>query len=438
MDVDCCIAGGGPAGVMLGMLLARAGLEVVVLEKHADFFRDFRGDTIHPSTIRVLGELGLRDAFLALPHTDVRALDVVVNGFRMRPVDFGRLREPYNFLALMPQWDFLDFLAEHAAASGGFRLLMSTEATGLTREGGVVVGATASGADGDLDIRARLTVAADGRDSTLRQASGLKPHGFGVPIDVLWFRLPRPVVEPPDTLAYLDGRSMVLTIPRGDYYQMGVVIPKGGFDAMKADGLAGFRTALVAAAPFLAEVVDALTSWDQVKLLTVQVDRLARWFTPGLVCIGDAAHAMSPAFGVGVNYAIQDAVAAANLLAEPLLRGAAVEELEDACLSLQRRRMPAVVRMQDIQLAAHRQIAKPGGGAILPDPVPASTQALLRTAMSLAQRITARLIGRGLRPERVSPAIRGATRRGILARTPARSGEQHQHESGQRQDALNR
>lgn len=418
IDVDCCIAGGGPAGMMLGMLLARAGLEVVVLEKHADFFRDFRGDTIHPSTIRLLGELGLRDAFLALPHTDVRRLDVVVNGFRLHPIDFGRLRAPYDRLALMPQWDFLDFLADHASSYPGFRLLMSTEATGLSREAGVVVGATASAADGDLDIRARLTVAADGRDSRLRAASGLKPHEFGVPIDVLWFRLPKPAVEPPDTLAYLDEHSMVLTIPRGDYYQMGLVIPKGGFDELKAAGLGGFRAELVAAAPFLVDVVDTITSWDDVKLLTVQVDRLARWFVPGLLCIGDAAHAMSPAFGVGVNYAIQDAVAAANLFAARLRDGASVARLEDAALRLQRRRLPAVTRMQEIQIAAHRAIARPGGGAILPEPVPAATRVVLSAAMPIAQRVTARLIGRGFRPERVAPAIRGATIRGILADAP--------------------
>jgi 2-polyprenyl-6-methoxyphenol hydroxylase and related FAD-dependent oxidoreductases len=415
IDVDCCIAGGGPAGMMLGMLLARSGRDVVVLEKHADFFRDFRGDTIHPSTIQLLGELGLRDAFLALPHTDVHTLDAVVNGYRLRPIDFRHLRKPYDVLALMPQWDFLSFLAERSAAYPGFRLLMSTDATGLTREGGVVIGATASGPHGDVDIRARLTVAADGRDSTLRKASGLKPREFGVPIDVLWFRLPKPAVEPPDTLVYLDETSMVLTIPRGDYYQMGMVIPKGGFHALKSGGLAGFRAAVVSAAPFLVDVVGSLTSWNDVKLLTVQVDRLARWFTPGLLCIGDAAHAMSPAFGVGVNYAIQDAVAAANLLAEPLRAGASLEQLEDACLLLQRRRLPAVERMQRIQLAAHRVIARPGGGAILPDPVPASTRAMLRLAMPIAQRITARLVGRGLRQEHVSPAIRGATTRGILA-----------------------
>ncbi|HWU47735.1 MAG TPA: FAD-dependent oxidoreductase [Humibacter sp.] len=415
IDVDCCIAGAGPAGVMLGMLLARAGLKVVVLEKHADFFRDFRGDTIHPSTIQVLGELGLRDAFLALPHTDVHTLDAVINGFRLRPVDFGYLRKPYDVLALMPQWDFLAFLAEHASAYPGFRLLMSTEATGLTREGGVVVGATASGPQGDVDIRARLTVAADGRGSTLRKASGLRPHEFGVPIDVLWFRLPKPAVEPPDTLAYLDESSMVLTIPRGDYYQMGMVIPKGGFEPLKANGLPGFRASLVATVPFLAEVVGSLTSWNDVKLLTVQIDRLSRWFTPGLLCIGDAAHAMSPAFGVGVNYAVQDAVAAANLLAEPLRSGASTEQLEDACLRLQRRRLLAVERMQRIQLAAHRVIAKPGGGAILPDPVPASTRLMLRAAAPIMQRVTARLVGRGFRPEHVSPGIRGATTRGVLA-----------------------
>ncbi|HAM26307.1 MAG TPA: monooxygenase, partial [Microbacteriaceae bacterium] len=301
--------GGGPAGLMLGLLLARAGVDVTVLEKHADFLRDFRGDTIHPSTIDLMDELGLSKRFLALPQNDVATLDFVVSGNRIRPIDFSRLRGGARFLALMPQWDFLNFLAAEAARYPNFRLELRAEVTGLVRSGSRVVGVIATTPDGPLEVRAPLTVAADGRSSVARAASGLVARDFGVPIDVLWFRLPKVGKAPPDTLAYLDGNSMVLTIPRGEYYQSGMVIAKGGFDEIRAGGIDAFRARLVSAAAFLEPVVGTLTSWDQVSLLSVQVDRLDRWYLPGFLCIGDAAHAMSPAFGVGVNYAIQDAVA---------------------------------------------------------------------------------------------------------------------------------
>ena len=400
---DCCIAGGGPAGMMLGYLLARAGLEVVVLEKHADFFRDFRGDTIHPSTIGLLGELGLRERFLDLPHNSVRRLDAVVNGYRVHPVDFGRLAPPNDFIALMPQWDFLNFLAEEGGRFPGFRLRMSTEATGLVYDGGRVAGVTATGPDGELHIRSRLTVAADGRDSLLRAAAGLKPVDFGVPIDVLWFRMPTPEKVPPPTLINIDHRDMAVTIPRGDYFQVGLLIPKGGLDDLREQGLDAFRRRISSVAPFLTPVAGSITGWEQVKLLTVQVNRLARWQLPGMLCIGDAAHAMSPAFGVGVSYAIQDAVAAANTLAAPLLFGS----LSERQLALvQHRRERAVARMQSIQLRLHTVIARPGGGSILPDPVPLWFRVLARAAAPLLQRVTARMIGRGFRPVRLASWLR--------------------------------
>jgi 2-polyprenyl-6-methoxyphenol hydroxylase-like FAD-dependent oxidoreductase len=405
IETDCVIAGGGPAGVMLGLILARNGFDVVVLEKHGDFFRDFRGDTIHPSTIGLLGELGLRDGFLALPHTRIRTLDAVIDGNRLHPIDFGRLRPPDDFLVLAPQWDFLNFLAGQGARYPGFHLLMNTEATDVIDEGGAVRGVTASDADDELEVRAALTVAADGRGSTVRAAAGLHPEEFGVPIDVLWFRLPKPEIVPPTTLAYLDETAMVLTIDRGDYYQSGMVIEKGGFAALQAAGIEAFREAIVHPAPFLRPVVDSLTSWDQVKLLSVQVDRLETWHRPGLLCIGDAAHAMSPVFGVGVNYAIQDAVAAANLLVPSLRTGAVTDE---ALAAVQDRRLPPVKRMQGIQLRVHRQLAKPGGGAILPNPLPAPLRWALAAIMPVVQRITARMIGRGFRPEHLDPALRGS------------------------------
>ncbi|MDR6972468.1 FAD-dependent oxidoreductase [Leifsonia shinshuensis] len=415
----CVIAGGGPAGMMLGLLLARNGVDVVVLEKHADFFRDFRGDTIHPSTVGVLGELGLRDAFLGLPHTGIRTLDVVVNGNRLHPIDFGRLGAPDDFLVLAPQWDFLTFLAQDAARHPNFRLLMETEATDLVREGDVVRGVLAQGPDGPLEIRARLVVAADGRDSVLRAAAGLRPRRTGVPIDVLWFRLPKPEGSSPHTLAYIGDGGMVVTIERQDYVQAGLIIPKGGFDGLRESGLEAFREAVAGAAPHLRASLETITEWDQVKLLSVQIDRLPRWFRRGFLAIGDAAHAMSPAFGVGVNYAIQDAVATANALTATLrelgpaadareaLTADAAGEVDLRLLEgIQRRRTPPVAAMQRIQLAAHRFISRPEGVRLLPHPLPAPLRLALAAATPVVQMVSSRLIGRGLRPESVAPELR--------------------------------
>ncbi|SEB12818.1 FAD-dependent oxidoreductase [Leifsonia sp. 21MFCrub1.1] len=411
LQTTCVIVGGGPAGMMLGLILARNGVDVVVLEKHADFFRDFRGDTIHPSTIGVLGELGLRERFLGLPHTSVGALDVVVNGNRLHPIDFGRLAPPDDFLVLAPQWDFLNFLAEDARRHPNFRLLMQTEAAELLSEGDAVRGVLAHGPDGDLEIRARLTVSADGRASGLRSQAGLRPRRFGVPIDVLWFRIPKPDDLPAHTLAYVGGGGMVVTIERHDYVQAGLIIPKGGYTELHAGGLGAFRRAVIDAAPHLRAALETVTDWDQVKLLSVQIDRLPRWYRHGYLAIGDAAHAMSPAFGVGVNYAVQDAVATANALTATLreLGPAAGSDAEvDLRLldGIQRRRMPAVAAMQRIQLAAHRTISRPEGVRLLPEPMPAPLRAALAVATPAVQVVSSRLIGRGLRPESVSPELR--------------------------------
>ncbi len=387
--------------MMLGLLLARAGVDVTVLEKHADFFRDFRGDTIHPSTLDLIDQLGLRRRFMQIPQNSITTLDIVVGGTRLTPVDFGTLRGPNKRIALMPQWDFLDLLAQEGQALENFHLLMNTKVTDLLHSGGAVSGVQAQGPEGPLQITAALTVAADGRGSTVRDASGLHPEALGVPIDVLWFRLPTPPSPPPDTLGYLRNRTMLITIPRTGYYQMGMLIPKGGFGKIRASGLAAFRQRIGTTAPFLAQAAQSLRDWDEVKLLSVQLDRLKHWSVPGLLCIGDAAHAMSPVFGVGVNYAVQDAVAAARLLAPPLLAG---HPTGDALRRLQRRREWPVRLMQPLQQRVHRLLS----GAVLSDVGAAGLesmsqwQARLATLAATAARpLLARLVGRGFLPERL-------------------------------------
>lgn len=404
ITTTCCISGGGPAGITLGLLLARAGIDTVVLEKHVDFFRDFRGDTIHPSTIDLIDQLGLRERFDAIPQSEIHTLDVVVNGNRLTPVDFSKLHRKNEYIALMPQWDFLSLFAEEGAKYPNFHLMMGAEATGILRDddGGRVRGVAATTTDGPVEIEAVLTVAADGRDSAVRDAAGLVPVDFGVAIDLLWFRLPRTKVNPPDTLAYLDAESMVITIPRHDYYQAGMLIPKGGYPEIQAAGIEEFRARIVRVAPFLAEVVDSLKDWDQVKLLTVQVDRLQQWWQDGLLCIGDAAHAMSPAFGVGVNYAIQDAVATANLLVDTLRSGAVTT---DDLARVQKRRLPPVARMQPIQLRLHNVIAKPGGGGFLANPMRWWQRAIAAVLLPILRQISARIVGRGFRPEVIEPQL---------------------------------
>ncbi|TQL48002.1 2-polyprenyl-6-methoxyphenol hydroxylase-like FAD-dependent oxidoreductase [Homoserinimonas aerilata] len=407
LETTCCIVGGGPAGMMLGLLLARAGIDTVVLEKHVDFFRDFRGDTIHPSTLDLIDQLGLTERFNAIRQSSIRTLDIVVNGNRLTPVDFGHLGGRNRRIALMPQWDFLSLLAEEGKRHPKLRLLMGAEATGLRFDGDTVIGcdATITGSEGNpvrTSISAALTVAADGRDSVLRRASELPYTDHGVAVDVLWFRTGRPAEVLRDTLAYLDDEAALITIPREGYLQCGMLIPKGHYPAIQAAGLDALRQSIVTVAPVLHGEVAAIASWDEVKLLTVQIGRLGTWARDGLLCIGDAAHAMSPAFGVGVNYAIQDAVATANLLAGPLAEGRVTLQQLTA---IQVRRMRAVVRMQRLQMRLHEVIAKPGGGAFLPNPMTWWQRAIAAVVLPLLRRIAARVVGRGFTPERIDDTL---------------------------------
>ena len=316
---DCCIAGGGPAGLMLGYLLARAGVDVIVLEKHLDFLRDFRGDTIHPSTLTVLDDLGLLDAFLTLPHDEVRELSVDVFGQAVTVADFAHIGAPRPFMVLVPQWDFLDFIADEARKLPNFTLRLGAKALGVIEDEGTVVGVNVQTAEGGYAVHADLVVAADGRHTTLRASAGLTSDDLGAPIDVLWFRLGRdPAHDRSQTGGYIRPGALLVMLNRGTYWQCAYVIPKGSFAALQAAGLVAFRDRVEAIAPFLGKALPALASWDDLSLLSVQVARMPRWYRDGLLCIGDAAHAMSPVGGVGINLAIQDAVAASNLLADAL------------------------------------------------------------------------------------------------------------------------
>ena len=392
----CCIAGGGPAGMMLGFLLARAGVEVVVLEKHADFLRDFRGDTIHPSTLELMHELGLVDEFLRLPHQEVRELAVSIGGKSMPIADFTHLPTHCRFLALMPQWDFLDFLAKHGARYPTFRLVMQAKVTGLIEDGGRIAGVEAETPEGPLRVRAPLVVAADGRSSDVRRLAALGIRDIGAPMDVLWFRLSRRPDDPGQTGGYVQAGRVFVMLDRGDYWQCAFVIAKGSIDALRTRGLDSVREEITALAPFLRDRVGELADWDQLKLLTVAVDRMPRWHHPGLLCIGDAAHAMSPIGGVGVNLAVQDAVAAANILAEPLRRGVVDEAL---LVRVQRRREWPTRVTQAIQVVVQKRLIAR---------VLTSTQAIappfmlrLFGRLPLLRRLPARVVGLGVRPEHI-------------------------------------
>src|SRR6185295_2451745 len=327
IKTTCCIAGGGPAGMMLGFLLARAGVNVTVLEKHADFLRDFRGDVVHPSTLELIYELGLINEFLKLPHERVSRLTGKIGAENVTMADFSHLPTHCKFIALMPQWDFLNFLADHSRRYVSYDLRMRTEATGLIEEGGRVVGVTAKSSEGDLEIRSDLVVGCDGRHSTLRERAGFEVEDIGAPIDVLWFRMSRHSDDATDMFGHIEAGKMMVMLDRGDYWQCAYVIPKGGIERVKAKGLDAFRDAVVGMTPFFRDRIGEIKNWDDVKLLTVSVDRLREWHKPGLLCIGDAAHAMSPVGGVGINLAVQDAVAAANALAVPLKEKRVTREL---------------------------------------------------------------------------------------------------------------
>jgi len=390
----CCIVGGGPAGMMLGLLLARAGVSVMVLEKHGDFLRDFRGDTIHPSTLDLLAELGMVEAFLARPHDEAQRISAHFGDETYPVADFSHLPTRCKFVAFAPQWEFLNFLAEQAARFPTFDLRMNAEAVDLQEKDGRIVGVRVAGA-GCLDsVRADLVVACDGRHSILRGKAGFAPQDLGAPMDVLWFRLPRRTGDPEEPFGcFRPGRMMVL-IARGEYWQCGFVVKKGTFDALKERGLAAFRDAIAEVAPLVADRLDAIRAFDDVKLLTVAVDRLPRWSRPGFLAIGDAAHAMSPIGGVGINLAIQDAVAAANILAGPLQRGAA----DQALAKVQRRRDWPTKLTQAAQVFAQNRLigAVLAGGSFEP-PLPLR----LLKMFPLLQRVPARLIGIGVRPEHV-------------------------------------
>ncbi len=396
ISVRCCIAGGGPAGMMLGLLLARAGVDVAVLEKHADFLRDFRGDTIHPSTLEVMQELGLLERLLTLPHQKVSRINGQFGDLALTVADFSSLSTQCRFVAFMPQWDFLNFLAEEAARYSTFQLRRQADVTGLIEESGSMAGFLASTPDGPLEVRADLVVGADGRHSVVRAKAGLSIEEFGAPMDVLWFRLSRKPSDPGDPIGRFDAGRIFIMLNRGDYWQCGFVIPKGSRDRLQREGLPAFRDAVAQLAPFLADRVGELLDWDPIKLLTVQVDRLRRWYRPGLLCIGDAAHAMSPIGGVGINLAIQDAVATANLLSAPLRAGQPT--VEDLQRVQQRREWPARMT-QRVQLLIQDRVIKrvlAGGGKFSP-PFAIRLLALL----PFLRRIPARMIGLGFRPEHV-------------------------------------
>jgi 2-polyprenyl-6-methoxyphenol hydroxylase-like FAD-dependent oxidoreductase len=400
MKVKCCIAGGGPAGMVLGFLLARAGVEVVVLEKHADFLRDFRGDTVHPSTLELMYELEILEDFLRRPHQELHQIAAIVDDFEVPVADFSHLPTHCKFVALMPQWDFLNFLAEKAKTCSQFHLRMESQVTDLIFEGGRVTGVRAKTPQGALAVCAELTIGADGRHSTIRQRAELEVMDLGAPIDVLWMRISRQPDDPNQTLGRFRAGKILVTLNRGDYWQCAFVIPKDGFDAIRQAGLQAFRDNIESVAPFLRGRTFELKSWDDIKLLSVSVDRLRRWSRSGLLCIGDSAHAMSPIGGVGINLAIQDSVATANILAQSLLQG---EVADEQLNEVQKRREFPTRMTQAFQVFAHKRFIFPALRSRVPVqklPMPLK----LLQLVPLFRRIPARMLGLGFRPEHVRSA----------------------------------
>ena len=392
----CAIAGGGPAGMMLGFLLARSGVDVLVLEKHADFLRDFRGDTIHPSTLEVMHELGLLDQFLKLPHQKVRELSGMIGDETVTFADLSHLPTRCHFIAFIPQWDFLDFLTDQGKRYSGFKLKMKAEVDDLIWNGDRVVGLKAQLPRGMLEVHADLVVGADGRHSAVRRLAGLEVEDLGAPMDVLWLRLSKRPGDGSQAVGRFQAGRLFVMLDRGDYWQCAYVIPKDGFNQIRCKGLDAFRQDIVALNPALADRVSEIASWDDVKLLTVRVDRLKRWYRPGLLCIGDAAHAMSPVGGVGINLAIQDAVAAANILAEPLREGAVSEAL---LRKVQERRQWPTRMTQALQIFIQNRVIR-NVLSMTTQPRPPFAVMLLKRFPWL-RRIPGRLIGMGFRPEHV-------------------------------------
>ena len=404
MTARCCIVGGGPAGMMLGYLLGRAGIKTIVLEKHADFLRDFRGDTVHPSTMQIMDELGLLQEFLTRPHQKFSKLGGEFGNVRLRIADFTHMNTVCPFLAFMPQWDFLDFIADAGEKFPSLKILRRTEVVDLTWNGDTVTGVVARTPEGELHVTADLTVGCDGRRSIVRERAGLEIEDIGAPMDVLWFRVGKSggTVDPP--LLHAESGALLITIDRGNYWQCAYVIPKGAIEALKARGLPKFKSDVVSMLSTLAEHIDDVKDWDDVKLLTVTIDRLKTWSRPGLLCIGDAAHAMSPVGGVGINLAIQDAVATANILAQKLQHGPVSASDLDA---VRARRLFPVKVIQAVQVQVQNRVIKPAlqGGEFKP-PLPLR----IIDAVPWLQRMMARFVGLGVRPEHVrspqSPASR--------------------------------
>lgn len=396
----CCIVGGGPAGIMAGYLLARGGVDVVVLEKHGDFLRDFRGDTIHPSTLQLMHELGLLEKFLQRPHSEVASLEGIVGDDEFHMADFSHLPTRCKYIAFMPQWEFLDFLSQEARRFPRFHLRMNARASGLLHSDGVVTGVTGEDTNGPFEISADLVIAADGRSSDIRRAADLQVEDLGAPMDVLWLRLSKQPGDGAATLGRISAGALFIMLDRGDYWQCALVIRKGSAGDVKAKGLDALRGLLARASALPKSRFDEVTGVDDAKLLTVTVDRLTQWAKPGLLCIGDCAHAMSPVGGVGINLAIQDAVAAANILAVPLRAGA----VDLATLNkVQARRMFPTRATQALQIAIQKRVIAPTLAATQTPRLPAALK--LFNVFPVLRRIPARVIGMGFRPEHISPDL---------------------------------